>query len=223
MSSRARLIRELPSVEPFDWGVGAPAERSDPAPPPPPPVEPSPAEVQARLAALEREAFAKGYAQGERAGLEAGAKRTEAMLRRVAQTIEELAGLRQTIIRETERQMVQLALLLARKVVARELTTDPDLVAAMAHVALDRLGESTPATIRLNPEDYAVVTAGRGPGWAGAQVQVVPDAAVARGGCVVDSEFGLVNGTLDAQFAELTRALLGEAAPAMPAPAPHAE
>lgn len=223
MSSRARRIRELPSIEPFDWGVAARDVRSDPAPPSPPPAEPSPVEVQARLAALEREAFAKGYAQGERAGLEAGAKRTEAMLRRVAQTIEELAGLRQTIIRETERQMVQLALMLARKVVARELATDPDLVAAMAHVALDRLGESTPATIRLNPEDYAVVTAGRGPGWAGAQVQVVPDAAVARGGCVVESEFGLVNATLDAQFAELTRALLGEAAPAMPVPAPHAE
>jgi flagellar assembly protein FliH len=220
MSSRARRILEPAAVEPFDWGAPPPEAQPDPAPAPPPaPAAPSPAEMEARLAALEREAFAKGYAQGERAGLEAGAKRTEAMLRRVAQTIEELAGLRQTIVRETERQMVQLALLLARKVVTRELAMDPDLVAAMAHVAVARLGESTPATIRLNPEDYAVVTAGRGPGWAGAQVQVVPDASVARGGCLVESEFGLVDGTLDAQFAELTRALLGEAAPVVPVPA----
>jgi flagellar assembly protein FliH len=219
MSSRARRIVEPAAVERFDWGGPPRAERPEPvAPPPPAPAEPSPAEVEARLAALEREAFAKGYAQGERAGLEAGTKRTEAMLRRVAQTIEELAGLRQTIIRETERQMVQLALLLARKVVGRELAMDPDLVAAMAHVAVSRLGESTPATIRLNPEDYAAVTAGRGPGWAGAQVQVVPDAAVPRGGCLVESEFGLVDGTLDAQFAELTRALLGEAAPPVAVP-----
>src|SRR5689334_11580213 len=42
------------------------------------------AEHRERLAALEREAFTKGYAQGERAGLEAGGKRAEAMLRRVA-------------------------------------------------------------------------------------------------------------------------------------------
>src|SRR5690348_12765402 len=33
------------------------------------------AEHRERLAALEREAFTKGYAQGERAGLEAGGKR----------------------------------------------------------------------------------------------------------------------------------------------------
>ena len=57
------------------------------------------------------------------------------MLRRVAQTIEELAQLRRTIMRETERQMVQLALALARRVVLRELSLDPDLVAALAHVA----------------------------------------------------------------------------------------
>ncbi len=107
------------------------------------------AEHQARLAALEREAFTKGYAQGERAGLEAGGKRAEAMLRRIGQTIEELSGLRQTLIHETEREMVQLALTLARRVVHREVTLDPELAAALAHVALERLGTNTPATVRL--------------------------------------------------------------------------
>ena len=63
-----------------------------------------------QLAALERDAFTKGYAQGERAGLEAGAKRAEAMLRRLAQTLEELAGLRDTMVRQTERELVQLSL-----------------------------------------------------------------------------------------------------------------
>ena len=63
------------------------------------------------------------------------------MLRRVAQTLEELGGLRQTLIQETERQMVQLALTLARRVVHREVTLDPELAAALAHVALERLGD----------------------------------------------------------------------------------
>ena len=83
------------------------------------------------------------------------------MLRRVAQTIEELGGLRQTLIQETEREMVQLALTLARRVVHREVTLDPELAAALAHVALERLGTTTPATIRLNPEDYTRRGAGR--------------------------------------------------------------
>ena len=123
------------------------------------------AEQQARLAALEREAFTKGYAQGERAGLEAGGKRAEAMLRRVAQTLEELGGLRQTLIQETERQMVQLALTLARRVVHREVTLDPELAAALAHVALERArhddaGDDPAATPRTTPSSRRTASAG---------------------------------------------------------------
>jgi flagellar assembly protein FliH len=166
------------------------------------------AEHRERLAALEREAFTKGYAQGERAGLEAGGKRAEAMLRRVAQTIEELGGLRQTLIQETEREMVQLALTLARRVVHREVTLDPELAAALAHVALERLGTTTPATIRLNPEDYTVV-AQDGARWGGQTVTVVPDPSISRGGCLVDTAFGSVDATIERQFDELSRALFG--------------
>ena len=133
------------------------------------------------------------------------------MLRRVAQTIEELSRLRRTITRDSRTQMVQLALALAKRVVLRELSLDPDLVAALAHVAVERLGEQATATIRLHPEDYSTVMAHRSEQWEGAQVTVVPDPAVQRGGCVVESDFGIIDATVDAQFAELSRALLGGA------------
>lgn len=239
MSSRAHRLVAAAAVQSFEWvdAAGAPEpalwgeagaaalRRHDPRaeprlslvgnpPEPAPPVEaemPTPAEQQAHLAALERDAFAKGYAQGERAGIEAGAQRADAMLRRMAQTIDELAALRTRMLRETERQMVQLALTLARRIVHRELTLDPDLVGAMAHVALDRLGDSSPATIRLHPDDYATVTAARTAEWTGTQVSVVPDASIARGGCLVESAFGLVDASVTSQLAELERALLGDA------------
>jgi flagellar assembly protein FliH len=223
MSSRARLVRHGHHVDRFNWGgdVSEPGladasgresspVHSAPAAPQAAVAEMSPADQQARLAALERDAFAKGYAQGERAGVEAGAKRAEAMLRRVAQTLEDLGHLRKTIIRETERQMVQLSLTLARRVVLREVSLDPTLVAAMAHVALERLGESTPATIKLHPDDYSIICAERGDDWEGGQVTILPDTSVIRGGCLVESDFGTVDGSLDAQFEEMARALLGE-------------
>jgi flagellar assembly protein FliH len=232
MSSKARVLTRTGPIERFEWGphgegalaAAPPADRAMARPRPStagPPPEPAPvapprpaedvitAEQQARLAGLEREAFTKGYAQGERAGLEAGGKRAEAMLRRVAQTLEELGGLRQTLIHETERQMVQLALTLARRVVHREVTLDPELAGALAHVALEKLGTTTPATIRLNPEDYTVV-AQEGERWGTVAVTVVPDPAIARGGCLVESDFGCVDATVDRQFDELSRALLGD-------------
>jgi flagellar assembly protein FliH len=227
MSSRARLA--CPSaIQPFSWRAiddlngrdddhlvslqpaCAPPETA--AAPPPPAL--TAAEQESHLAALERDAFMKGYAQGERAGTEAGARRADAMLRRVAHTLDELTELRRVIVASTEQQMVRLALAVARRIVGRELTQDPELVAAMAHVALQRLGEAVPATIKLNPEDYTVVVAQRATPWSSTQVRVVPDPAVVRGGCLVESEVGTVDASPDAQLAELSRALLLESEPA---------
>jgi flagellar assembly protein FliH len=224
MSSRARVVPAV-DIERFDWNVAARAKaaaapavvdaatlaqaQAAVAPASTVSMESVRLEHQAHLASLEREAFAKGYAQGERAGLEAGGKRAEAMLRRVAQTLTDLASLRETLMQQTERQMVQLALTIARRITYREVSIDPDLIAAMAHVALKKLGTASPATIRLNPEDYTVV-ARDGERWGGAQVHVVPDPAIARGGCLVESEFGRIDASIDRQFEEMTRALLGD-------------
>jgi len=223
MLSRARRIPDPAAVSRFHWepvaGLGVSVD------PVARPVhaaitrEAAGSEVvdpQAHLAALEREAFAHGYASGERAGIEAGAKRADGMLRRMAHTVEELERLKASLVHQTERQVVQLALALARRIVRRELTLDPDLVGAMAHVALERLGDASPATIRLNPEDYAVVSSQRGETWAGTNVSVVPDPALPRGGCHVESAFGVIDASVDAQLGELAAALLGEATAGAP-------
>lgn len=163
-----------------------------------------------RLATLEREAFATAYAQGEKAGVEAGTTRADAMLRRLSDTLRELEELRRSMIRQTEHQIVQLAIEMARRIVRREVQTDNDLLCAMARVALDRLGDASPATIRLNPEDYHTIVARHGGTWAGTNVNVVADPSVGRGGCMVESPFGFVDASVEAQFHVLEQALLAE-------------
>jgi flagellar assembly protein FliH len=210
MSFSARRLVTTP-VQRFEWLGETACVPSAPAGPAVAPNEPSLDEVraaqQAHLAALEREAFASGYAAGERAGLEAGTKRAEAMLRRLAQTLDELKSLRATMVRQTEQQMVQLALAIARKVLRREATIDQDLLVAMARVALERVGESGAATIRLNPEDYSQTVQRHGDHWAGSRVKVVADPGVSRGGCLVESEYGFVDASVDAQFDQVAQAM----------------
>jgi flagellar assembly protein FliH len=163
-------------------------------------------EVRPSFAELERDAFTKGYSQGERAGAEAAARRGEAMLRRLAQTVEELAGLRGELIQKTERQVVQLALAIAERILRREVSLDRDLLIAMARVALERLGENTAATIRLNPADHAHIgDAARVS--EGSIVRIVADPLVSSGGCLVQSDFGLIDVGIDAQLNELASAL----------------
>lgn len=212
--SRARRLTATVETAPFPWGgdalvqsVGVGSVPSPAVPEVPPLSIPG---SPARLSEIERDAFAKGYEQGERSGMEAGGQRAEAMLRRMTSTLEELGTLRQQMIQQAERQMVQLALTIAKRILRREVTLDPDLTVAMARVALDRLGESSGATIRLHPEDYTVAVGGTKGEWESDQVTVVSDDNVSRGGCRIESAFGFVEASVEAQFEEIERAVLAE-------------
>lgn len=212
-------------IEPFDWSGKAPVTRLPPgahraieallgqAPPPaaaaPPVVAPAmPAAPAIDVAALERDAYARGFVDGEREGALAASGRAEQAVERLARSVEDLQALRTKLLQKTERQVVQLSVAIARRIVHRELRLDPDLLAAMARVALDRLGDAPGATIRLNPEDYAATAARRVAPDAGA-VRVVADPSVKRGGCLVQSEVGLIDLNPDAQIQELASTLLG--------------
>ena len=218
MSSRARRIAADDPAERFAWGgpsIGSPL-------PVAPPVgraylshEPVVSSAVSDLDGVEREAFTKGYAQGERAGAEAAAARAEAMLRRLAHTLDELQALRTDLIRRTEREVVELSLAIARRILQREVSLDHELMLAMARVALDRLADVATASIRLHPDDYAAALGARGSAAVPSHgVQIVADPGVRRGGCVVQSEFGSVDVGIATQIDELTHALLGADTPA---------
>ena len=207
MSSRARVLGSA-NVIPFSWGGSG--RSPEPMAVQSPAGDDTPAVSQQRLATLEREAFAKGYEQGERAGTEAAGKRGEAMLRRLSDTLTELTSLRASMIRQTENQIVELALAVARRVVHREVSLDRNLMIAIVRVALDRLGESAHVTVRLHPEEFEATGAARVAEFAGSDITFVPDARVGRGGCRVESDMGMLDASVDAQIQEIARALLGE-------------
>lgn len=206
MSSKARRVTDPDTISRFGWGAPVPVESPERH------HEPVVAVEQERLAALEREAFAKGYEQGERAGREAAGTRGEAMLRRLTETLGELTTLRADMIRRTERQMVELALAVARRILHREVALDHDLLIAIARVALERLGESAQVTVRLNPDDYEAAGAARIAQAASSNVSVIADPRVGRGGCRIDSDMGMLDAGVDAQIQEIARALLGDEA-----------
>jgi flagellar biosynthesis/type III secretory pathway protein FliH len=212
MSYKARRVDDanVSAVQPFSWEptTASPVQASLSTGASLRPVTATTPIDQLDTSAIERDAFTKGYAQGERAGMDAAATRAEAMLRRLAQTIEELGELRNEMIHRTERQAVQLVLAIAERIVQRELTLDRTLLLGMARVALDRLGEYGSATIRLNPDDYQAI--GAKASIDGAAVEVLADSSVARGGCHVQSDFGFMDVSPESQFRELARALLSD-------------
>jgi flagellar biosynthesis/type III secretory pathway protein FliH len=110
---------------------------------------------------LEQDAYCRGFSdgeksgfeQGERAGLEAAAGRMEGLLKSLEQMLSDLENLQRRACHDLEKEMVRLALEVARKVVGREVQTDVETVAGIVRDAVSRVEHAEHITIRMNPED----------------------------------------------------------------------
>jgi len=161
-------------------------------------------------AQLEQETFAKGFAQGQQAAAAAAQQETAALAKKLAATLDDLMRVRNEMIRHTEKQMVQLALAVARRVVHREVAVDPTAMLTMMRVVLERVSDAARVSVRLNPADHQAVTAALADSPTSDQVAVTADPRVPRGGCKVESEYGDIDAGVDAQIQEIARALLGD-------------
>ncbi len=165
--------------------------------------------AQAQAAAIEKEAYERGFGEGEKAGRETGEKMAEAILKQYSGRLEELAQLRKSILSGSEHEVVRLALEIGKKVVKREITIDDELILAMVKVALNRLSEQTAVTIRLNPKDYRVVMERQSSnpvlGSGNEAIKLIEDPVISRGGALIETESGIIDARIEEQFREIER------------------
>ena len=150
-----------------------------------------------------------GLALGAPQPVSAAQQETAQLARKLAATLDDLVRVRNEMIRHTEKQMVQLALAVARRVVHREVSIDANVLLTMMRVALERVSDAARVTVRLNPADHQSVTAALADAPTSDQVTLIADGRVPRGGCKVESEYGDIDTGVDAQIQEIARALLG--------------
>jgi flagellar assembly protein FliH len=183
--------------------------RAEAAAPPAAPM-PSPAEV---LAEQLRQVRSTAYQDGYRDGLVAleGFKQSYA-----SQITAQLGSLTQAYMQQLDalqqdmaRALAVSATHLARQMVRTELSVHPELVATVAQEAVDTLLLSAHhITLRVHPDDLALVSQGAADVLAARGARLLSDASVARGGCVVESDIGVVDASLETRWRRAA-ALLG--------------
>jgi flagellar biosynthesis/type III secretory pathway protein FliH len=156
-----------------------------------------------------------GYEQGERAGNEAARKELASLMRGLKHLLEELEGLRRREARGFEKELVELALAVARKVVGREVAAQPEGVAHLLRDALGRIEHAGPLTIRMNPRDLELLTGGQAQVLDGltdsGRVRFEADASLSAGGCVIESDAGDIDARVEQRFRIVEEALREEA------------
>jgi flagellar assembly protein FliH len=165
---------------------------------------------EAKKTALQTEldAYESGKAEGYQAGYEAGL----ASLDRLADLVDHAAIEWEDAIRSAERQLVELALAIAGRIVHRLSQEDEAMVLTAVMQALDHLAASPTVKVRVNPDDYELVTRHwaetRGPRYRDREWTFLADKNVAAGGCVLELEGGRIDAQLETQLQEVRRALL---------------
>jgi flagellar assembly protein FliH len=98
--------------------------------------------------------------------------------------------------------MTDSAVQLARQVVRQELATQPELVLAVARDAIDALlASARRLQLRVHPDDEPVLALGARDLLERRGIELLADASVARGGCRLDSDLGVVDATIATRWA----------------------
>ncbi len=172
-----------------------------------------------RLQALHDGARREGFEQGQREGFEKGYAEgraaAEADYRQRIETLEKLlecldAPL-QELDRELEQSLVNLALLIARHLVRRELKADPGEVVGVVREAIAQLPLSARHIhLHLNPEDEPLVREALALSERDRNWRIEADPRVSRGGCLVETESSYIDATVEARLAAIVARLLGD-------------
>jgi flagellar assembly protein FliH len=137
----------------------------------------------------------------DRVRREVEAERTS-MMRQVQAALKRFDEERGRYFAGAEQEVVQLSLGIARKILQREAELDPTLLAALVRIALERMEGGTNVRVRVPPAE-----AGRWRSMADTAWEVVEDATLSPGDCVVETAMGRANFGFEAQLAEVEQTL----------------
>jgi flagellar assembly protein FliH len=175
----------------------APVPEQERAQQPPPGV--SPQEVKELLNAARLEAVAQTEA---RLNMEYEARST-AEAEKIRKALDHFQVERKEYFSRVESDVVQLALAIATKILHREAQVDPMLVAALVRVAIDKLHDGSSVSVRVAPAEAGKWRVFLAHPLNGSTIEIVEDGHLGPADCILETELGSANFSIEAQMKEV--------------------
>lgn len=159
--------------------------------------------------AIEQQAWEKGFEEATNRARTEMEKAVAGERAAMAAGLREFAQGREAYYQKVEGEVVRLVLAIARKVLHREAQVDPMLLAGAVRVALEKISTGTAIKLR--------VPASQLEGWRAAlsqiparepAVEIVADESLSGPECLVVTEMGITDVSLEAQLVEIERGFL---------------
>lgn len=148
-----------------------------------------------------------GFKQGHDEGYSAGESEIGRLVDRLRKMVEAVMLRREEILKETEQQIIDLVILMTRKVVKIISETQKTTIMSNILAALKKVKARGTVALHVNLEDLRLATANvdefikRVENIQG--ITVVEDSTVEKGGCIVETDFGAIDARISSQLNEL--------------------
>ena len=167
-------------------------------------------DFKTKIARLEREAYEKGFAQGQKDGLDLEKSKLEEMGKQYEALLLELRDLKIQMFHESEEEMLRLIELMLRKILGEEIKTNSAAIKHCIASAAKFHTDKRKVRIIINPDDMEEVRKML-PDLVrltkGGNFQLMEDPSIGKGGCMLETGFGRVNATIEDQVEELLKVI----------------
>jgi flagellar assembly protein FliH len=167
-------------------------------------------EIERRSQEIERDAYSKGFEQGEKDGLDYGQKSIQVLSSQIERIAEKLETLPEKVLQDYRDWLLRASIGIARQIVGREIQMSPDIVTDLVRELLEEAQQHSTLTVYLNPSDLEIVQnkVALTPQALGKHFVLKTDRQLERGGCRIESSIQLFDGSIAARFENLEKELL---------------
>lgn len=164
-------------------------------------------EAREKVLLIEKEAYEKGFEQGEKDGRELGMKRVEMVIHQLRNVFLEIERQRKGFQQAYESGMLTLVLGIGKRIFRQEILFCKEVIITVLREAFQYVTDRGKTVVRLNPGDYQYLSAhpGQVPFSLNENdgVKMIEDPSITRGGCLLETSFGEVDATFESQFDEM--------------------
>jgi len=143
--------------------------------------------------------------EGLSRGREEMRQEMEACSERLAAVLKDISLLKARLRAEAEQEIVRLSLAIARRILHREATIDPDTIHGLVHAALQKLQKRELSRIRVHPSAAESVSGKLYSLGMSSTVEVLPDNSLTPGGLIFETALGDLDASIDSQLNEIER------------------
>ena len=170
------------------------------------------AEVHKNLDDERKQALEQGREEGRAEGYGEGKAEVDRLIQRTQSVLEHAQNQRGEILVGTEREVIELVLLISRKVVKAISESQREIVVSNVQEALRKVRDKGDVIIRVNLADLKLTTDHKKDFIQALEgvktIQVMEDTSVDLGGCIIETDFGEIDARIASQLAELEARIL---------------